>query len=130
MLRNEVLQMMEGLKLRGMLAVYDEALTNGRKRHLTPEKIILELLEAGAAVVGVGHCEVGGKRAPGRGQEQEHQKPQAKCEEDGLPTTAGSAAPTFHLKPPRSPGAPWQCLKGGKNKGDDRSAMPGICRPQ
>ena len=49
MLRNEVLQMMEGLKLRGMLAVYDEALTNGRKRHLTPEKIILELLEAEAA---------------------------------------------------------------------------------
>jgi hypothetical protein len=49
MLRNDVLEMMDRLKLRGMLAVYDEALTNGGKRRLTPEKIILELLKAETA---------------------------------------------------------------------------------
>jgi DNA replication protein DnaC len=49
MLRNDVLEMMDGLKLRGMLEVYDEVLTSGRKRRLTPEKVILELLKAEAA---------------------------------------------------------------------------------
>ena len=49
MLRNDILEMMDGLKLRGMLAVYDEVLTNGSKRRLTPENIILELLRAEAA---------------------------------------------------------------------------------
>jgi DNA replication protein DnaC len=49
MLRNDVLEMMETLKLRGMYAVYDEVLTNGHKRRSTAEKILLELLEAEAA---------------------------------------------------------------------------------
>ena len=49
MLRNDVLQMMDGLKLRGMLAVYDEVLTNGSKKRLTPERVVLELLKAEAA---------------------------------------------------------------------------------
>ena len=49
MLRNDILQTMEALKLRGMFAVYDEVLTSGRKRRSTTEKILLELLEAEAA---------------------------------------------------------------------------------
>lgn len=49
MLRNDVVQMMDGLKLRGMLAVYDEVLTNGSKKRLTPERVVLELLKAEAA---------------------------------------------------------------------------------
>jgi DNA replication protein DnaC len=49
MLRNEVLELMDTLKLRGMSAVYDEVLPNGRKRRLTPEKILVELLKAEAA---------------------------------------------------------------------------------
>ena len=49
MLRNEILQLMETLKLRGMLEVYDEVLSNGRKRRLTPEKIFVELLKAETA---------------------------------------------------------------------------------
>lgn len=49
MLRNDVFQMMDGLKLRGMLAVYDEVLTNGSKKRLTPERVVLELLKAEAA---------------------------------------------------------------------------------
>ena len=49
MLRNDILQSMEALKLRGMYAVYDEVLTSGRKRRSTTEKILLELLEAEAA---------------------------------------------------------------------------------
>lgn len=49
MLRNNILQTMETLKLRGMHAVYDEVLTSGRKQRSTPEKILLELLEAEAA---------------------------------------------------------------------------------
>jgi DNA replication protein DnaC len=49
MLRNDILQTMEALKLRGMYAVYDEVLTSGRKRRSTTEKILLELLEAEAA---------------------------------------------------------------------------------
>jgi len=49
MLRNEVLELMDSLKLRGMSAVYDEVLPNGRKRRVTPEKILVELLKAEAA---------------------------------------------------------------------------------
>ena len=49
MLRDDVLQMMDTLKLRGMSAVYDEVLSNGRTRRLTPEKVILELLRAESA---------------------------------------------------------------------------------
>jgi len=49
MLRNDILQTMEALKLRGMYAVYDEVLTSGRKRRSTTEKLLLELLEAEAA---------------------------------------------------------------------------------
>ena len=49
MLRNDILQTMETLKLRGMQAVYDEVLSNGRKRRATAEKILLELLQAEAA---------------------------------------------------------------------------------
>ena len=49
MLRNEVLELMGTLKLRGMSAVYDEVLPNGRKRRATPEKILVELLKAEAA---------------------------------------------------------------------------------
>jgi DNA replication protein DnaC len=49
MLRNDILQTLEALKLRGMYAVYDEVLTSGRKRRSTTEKILLELLNAEAA---------------------------------------------------------------------------------
>jgi DNA replication protein DnaC len=48
MLRNETLELMEKLKLRGMSAVYDEVLSNGRKRRVTSEKILVELLKAEA----------------------------------------------------------------------------------
>jgi len=48
-LRNDILQTMEALKLRGMYAGYDEVLSNGRKRRATTEKILLELLQAEAA---------------------------------------------------------------------------------
>jgi DNA replication protein DnaC len=49
MLRNEILQMMDTLKLRGMHAVFDEVLTDGRKRRSAVEKILMELLQAEAA---------------------------------------------------------------------------------
>lgn len=49
MLRNDIMELMEKLKLRGMQSVYDEVLSNGRKGHSTPEKIVLELLKAEAA---------------------------------------------------------------------------------
>ncbi|MFO7625924.1 MAG: IS21-like element helper ATPase IstB, partial [Candidatus Fermentibacteraceae bacterium] len=49
MVRNEVLSLMERLKLRGMHSVYDEVLSNGRKQRAIPEKLILELLQAEAA---------------------------------------------------------------------------------
>jgi DNA replication protein DnaC len=49
MLRHEVLSLMEGLKLRGMHAVYDDVVANGRKQRAIPEKLILELLQAEAA---------------------------------------------------------------------------------
>jgi DNA replication protein DnaC len=49
MLRNDILQLMETLKLRGMGSIYDEVLSDGRKRRSIPEKIILELLKAEAA---------------------------------------------------------------------------------
>ena len=49
MLRNEVLALMEALKLRGMQEVYDEVLASGRKQRAIPEKVILELLKAETA---------------------------------------------------------------------------------
>lgn len=49
MLRNDILQLMDILKLSGMHAVLDEVLTDGRKRHSAVEKILLELLQAEAA---------------------------------------------------------------------------------
>ena len=49
MLRNEVLALMEALKLRGMQEVYDEVLATGRKQRAIPEKVILELLKAETA---------------------------------------------------------------------------------
>jgi len=48
MLRNDILELMEKLKLRGMQSVYDEVLSDGRKRRSTPEKMFLELLKAEA----------------------------------------------------------------------------------
>ena len=44
MLRDEILALMEALRLRGMQAVYDEVLSNGRKQKAIPEKVILEVL--------------------------------------------------------------------------------------
>ena len=49
MLRDDILALMDMLKLRGMQAVYDEVLSNGRKQRAIPEKVILELLKAEAA---------------------------------------------------------------------------------
>ena len=49
MLRNDILELMEKLKLRGMQSVYDEVISNGRKSKSTPEKLILEMLKAEAA---------------------------------------------------------------------------------
>ncbi len=49
MLRNEVLDMMAKLKLRGMHDVFDEVLAKGRKARWATEKIIMELLKAEAA---------------------------------------------------------------------------------
>ena len=49
MLRNDILQTMDVLKLRGMHAVYDEVLSSGRKQRATTEKILFELLQAEAA---------------------------------------------------------------------------------
>ena len=49
MLREEILALMEALRLRGMQAVYDEVLSNGRKQKAIPEKVLLEFLKAEAA---------------------------------------------------------------------------------
>ena len=49
MLRNEIQDLMTGLKLRGMTSVFDEVLANGRKASWATEKIIAELLKAEAA---------------------------------------------------------------------------------
>ncbi len=49
MLRDETLELMNTLKLRGMAAVYDEVMVTGRKARVIPEKIIIELLKAEAA---------------------------------------------------------------------------------
>jgi len=49
MLRTDNLNLMKDLKLRGMISVYDEIISNGRKGKATPEKIILELLKVEAA---------------------------------------------------------------------------------
>ena len=45
MLRNEILKLMETLKLRGMHAVFDEVITDGRKRRSAVEKILLNRLK-------------------------------------------------------------------------------------
>jgi hypothetical protein len=49
MLRNEVIALMENLKLKGMQEVYDEVVSSGRRQRAIPEKVILELLKAEAA---------------------------------------------------------------------------------
>jgi len=49
MLRNDILEVMDRLKLRGMQSVFDELIGNGRKARWTHEKTILELLKAEAA---------------------------------------------------------------------------------
>lgn len=49
MLRNEIQDMMTRLKLRGMLSVFDEVITRGRKSSWATEKIIAELLKAEVA---------------------------------------------------------------------------------
>jgi len=49
MLRNEILDLMDTLKLRGMHAVFDEVLADGRKSRSSIEKILQELLKAEAA---------------------------------------------------------------------------------
>jgi DNA replication protein DnaC len=49
MLRNEILELMDTLKLRGMHAVFDEVLAGGRKRRSSIEKILQDLLKAEAA---------------------------------------------------------------------------------
>jgi DNA replication protein DnaC len=46
MLRDKVLEVMEKLTLRGMKGAFDEVLAAGLKQRKTPEKILLELLEA------------------------------------------------------------------------------------
>jgi DNA replication protein DnaC len=49
MLREDILARMAELKLKGMLAAYDEIVSLGLKRRATPEKILHELLLAEAA---------------------------------------------------------------------------------
>jgi len=49
MLRNDILTMLEKLKLRGMRDVFDEVLNKGRKARWATERIIMELLKAEAA---------------------------------------------------------------------------------
>lgn len=49
MLRDNALELMNTLKLRGMASVYDEVMVTGRKARVIPEKIIIELLKAEAA---------------------------------------------------------------------------------
>lgn len=49
MLRDDALNLMSTLKLRGMSSVYDEVMTTGRKARMIPEKVIIELLKAEAA---------------------------------------------------------------------------------
>ena len=49
MLRDDILARMTELKLTGMVAAYDEAVSLGLKRRSTPEKILHELLLAEAA---------------------------------------------------------------------------------
>lgn len=49
MLRNEILELMDTLKLRGMHTVFDEVLAEGRKKRSSTEKILQELLKAEAA---------------------------------------------------------------------------------
>ena len=49
MLRDNAIELLNTLKLRGMASVYDEVMTTGRKARVIPEKIIIELLKAEAA---------------------------------------------------------------------------------
>jgi len=49
MLREDILARLGELKLKGMLAAYDEIVSGGLKRHSTPEKILHELLLAETA---------------------------------------------------------------------------------
>ncbi len=49
MLRNDILEMMVKLKLKGMQDVFDEVMIKGRKARWATEKIVMELLKAEAA---------------------------------------------------------------------------------
>jgi DNA replication protein DnaC len=49
MMRDNALELMNRLKLRGMASVYDEVMATGRKARVIPEKIVIELLKAEAA---------------------------------------------------------------------------------
>ena len=49
MLREEILARLAELKLKGMLAAYDEIVSSGLRKRTTPEKILHELLLAEAA---------------------------------------------------------------------------------
>src|SRR5512147_3071297 len=46
MLRNNVIDLMDKLKLLGMKAVYDEVIASGSRGGATPDRIVLALLEA------------------------------------------------------------------------------------
>ncbi len=46
MLRDKLLESMEKLNLHGMKSAFDEVLAAGIKQRKTPEKILLDLLEA------------------------------------------------------------------------------------
>jgi DNA replication protein DnaC len=49
MLRNDILEMMVKLKLKGMQDVFDEVMTKGSRARWATEKIVMELLKAEAA---------------------------------------------------------------------------------
>lgn len=46
MLRNSIVELMDELKLKGMRAAFDEVFASATRTHLSPERIVLSLLEA------------------------------------------------------------------------------------
>jgi len=50
MLRNDILEMMVKLKLKGMQEVFDEVMAKGHKARWATEKFVMELLKAEAAL--------------------------------------------------------------------------------
>lgn len=46
MLRNSIVELMDDLKLTGMRAAFDEVFASATRTHLSPERIVLSLLEA------------------------------------------------------------------------------------